>query len=124
MRIEGNIVQAAVGKECHATEEDYHAREYGDRQEYDPVADKTFYSIIAKTEEGKVFRHQYGFCLDDYKKAEAFAKKINETDREWNEDCWRFDRYIYGSVAFQKNEAHANYLMMDDEEKAFHYGAA
>ena len=41
MRIEGNIVEAAVGKECHATEEDYHAREYGDRQEYDPVADKT-----------------------------------------------------------------------------------
>ena len=69
MRIEGNIVEAAVGKECYATEEDYHAREYGDRQEYDPVADKTFYSIIAKTEEGKVFRHQYGFCLDDYKKS-------------------------------------------------------
>jgi hypothetical protein len=104
VRIEGNIVEAAVGKECHATEEDYHAREYGDRQEYDPVADKTFYSIIAKTE--------------------AFANKINKTDREWDQDCWRFDRYIYGSVAFQKNEAHANYMMMDDEEKAFHYGAA
>ena len=25
MRIEGNIVEAAVGKECHATEEDYYA---------------------------------------------------------------------------------------------------
>ena len=60
--------------------------------------------------------------LDDHKKAEKFANKINETDREWDEDCWRFDRYIYGSVAFQKNEAHANYMMMDEEEKAFHYG--
>lgn len=48
MRIEGNIVEAAVGKECHATEEDYYAREYGDRQEYDPVADKTFTASLPR----------------------------------------------------------------------------
>jgi|TARA_R110001583_G_scaffold173925_1_gene328071 nitrate/TMAO reductase-like tetraheme cytochrome c subunit len=121
MRIKGSVVEVTVGKECYATEEDYYASEYGDRQEYDPVSEKTFLNIKTVTEDGKVFRHCHSFHLNDENKVEAFAQKVNATDQEWNKDCWSFDRYIYGSVAFQQNEKEANYMMMDDEEKAFYY---
>ena len=122
MRIEDQEVKVAFGEVCFATEEDYMASEYGDRQEYDPVREKTFYQIGVTTEDGRVFKHSHVFALQDYDKAEALANKINSTDREWDKYCWDFERYIYGSVAFQKNEREANYMMMDEEEKAYHYG--
>lgn len=82
-----------------------------------PDVMKSAFVVQIETEDGEIYTHHHSF--DDDKAAEAFADKVRAADREWDESHWSFERYVYGSTAYQQNYASAEGALMDDEERNF-----
>ncbi len=80
--------------------------EYETTEEWDdiPRHHPDLFYVVATLPDGEMYRHEHLFSQEG--DAENLARKIMEHGKI-NLDHWHFWRTVYGSVAFEKEEAEA-----------------